>query len=538
MRVQPAVPLVDAHTLKRWVHDADELALLDVREHGQYGEGHLFFATSLPYSALELEAARLIPRKTVRTVIYGDAHGEAVVLAALASLNRLGYDDVHILQGGLQAWVAAGYACFAGVNLPSKTFGELVEHACGIPTISARALHDRLQEAATPIVVVDGRPAAEYRKMNIPGSVCCPNGELALRIDQIAPNPETTIVVNCAGRTRSIIGAQTLIRLGLPNPVLALENGTQGWFLDDFALEHDAARLYPDTVDDDDLPRLRARAARLCARLPGIDRVTAAQVAGWLDAGRHTVFVCDVRTKSEHLRDAVPGGVQHTPGGQLIQATDQYVGVRKARIVLVDTDGIRAPVVAYWLKQMGWDVSLLDDVRNLGERLQPVAYRPALKTAHVLAADALGAFLRTHPDALVLDARPSQEFRRLHLAGAVWVVRPQLSDRLRGRRGQAVVLLGTDSGRLQLLVEDLEAQAVAPVYWCQLEPGTLQDCGLPLLTNDQALPDAACIDYLFFVHDRHAGNKAAARQYLDWEKGLLAQIDARERGTFLLDASA
>ena len=54
----------------------------------------------------------------------------------------------------------------------------------------------------------------------------------------------------------------------------------------------------------------------------------------------------------------------------------------------------------------------------------------------------------------------------------------------------------------------------------------------------QASPDVPanrdCIDYLFFVHDRHDGNKEAARQYLAWETGLVAQLDARERAAFRL----
>jgi hypothetical protein len=49
------------------------------------------------------------------------------------------------------------------------------------------------------------------------------------------------------------------------------------------------------------------------------------------------------------------------------------------------------------------------------------------------------------------------------------------------------------------------------------------------VTPDQ--PDeAACIDHLFFVHDRQDGNPEAARRYLEWELGLLAQLDPQERG--------
>ncbi|WP_459655385.1 rhodanese-like domain-containing protein, partial [Achromobacter xylosoxidans] len=79
------------------------------------------------------------------------------------------------------------------------------------------------------------------------------------RAHGLAPDPKTTIVVNCAGRTRSIIGAQTLINLGVPNPVYALENGTQGWYLADFELDHGASRRYEDAVAAADIPALAQR---------------------------------------------------------------------------------------------------------------------------------------------------------------------------------------------------------------------------------------------------------------------------------------
>ena len=58
--------------LKAALHDGGELAVLDVREHGQYGESHLFHATPLPYSRLELEIRRLVPRFGVRLVVCDD----------------------------------------------------------------------------------------------------------------------------------------------------------------------------------------------------------------------------------------------------------------------------------------------------------------------------------------------------------------------------------------------------------------------------------------------------------------------------------
>ena len=222
-------------TLRHWLADGAELALFDVREAGQFGEGHLFFAVPLPYSRLELDAPRLAPRKAVRLVLVDD--GDGIATLAAGRLEALGYRQGLVLDGGVAAWQAAGHPLFKGVNVPSKTFGELVEHAYATPHISAHAL-DQWRREGKRFVLLDGRTLEEHHKMTIPGSVACPNGELAYRIGTLVPDADVPVVINCAGRTRSILGAQTLRNLGLANPVLALENGTQGWYLAGLTLEH------------------------------------------------------------------------------------------------------------------------------------------------------------------------------------------------------------------------------------------------------------------------------------------------------------
>ncbi len=568
---------LDAHQLKAWIHDAEELALLDVREHGQYGENHLFFAVPLPYSDLELNVLRLVPRKATRIAIYGDVRTHGAVLAAGQALLRMGYDNVHVLEGGIDAWQKAGYATFAGVNLPSKTFGELAEHVYNTPSVSAAKLRDMLADERENIIVLDGRPVPEYQKMSIPGAYCCPNGELALRARELAPDPDTTIVINCAGRTRSIIGAQTLINLNVPNKVLALENGTQGWYLEDYPLEHGSSRLYPERVSETSKVAQREQAIKLTEKLK-IQTVDARQVTQWLDEDTYTVFLCDVRTDEEYALGELPSLVQHTPGGQLIQATDQYLGVRKAKVVLCDTDGIRAPAVASWLKQLGWNVFLLTDPSALTGLPEAPRFVPAIERTKQLPADALAGFLHDYPQAILLDARSSTAYRAVCLKQAAWTIRPMLAAQIheqlglpmqdgqaqdqdvramldvhghregddQGQRqgrgdgqgqdqGQAdrpVLLLGSSIGKLMLLAQDLERMGCTAVYVCVVDALALKASGLPIVENDDILPDEACIDYLFFVHDRHDGNKEAARKYLEWETNLVSQIDDQERNTF------
>src|SRR5688572_3816236 len=250
----PTPRSVTPSQLKAMIHDGAELALIDVRETGQFGESHLLFATPLPYSRLELDVGPLVPRRSARIVLCDDGES-GVAEAAAKRLAAIGYSELAVLEGGTRGWAGAGYTLFSGVNVPSKLFGELVEHEYHTPRVTVTELA-KMKEAGEDFVIVDGRPFAEYQKMNIPGGICCPNAELPYRIRELVKNPQTKIVVNCAGRTRSIMGAQTLINFGIENPVYALENGTQGWVLADFELERGATRRYPDSVDGATLPRL------------------------------------------------------------------------------------------------------------------------------------------------------------------------------------------------------------------------------------------------------------------------------------------
>src|SRR5699024_440107 len=135
----------------------------------------LLFATSVPYSVLELELARQVPNRSVRLVLYDDGQS-GVAERAAQRVAALGYEQIFVLEGGTGAWQSAGFRLFAGVNVPSKVFGELVEEARHTPHITADSLN-RMLQSQEPVVVVDGRPFHEYQKMNIPGSICCPNGE-------------------------------------------------------------------------------------------------------------------------------------------------------------------------------------------------------------------------------------------------------------------------------------------------------------------------------------------------------------------------
>ncbi|WP_223452474.1 MULTISPECIES: cystathionine beta-lyase [unclassified Pseudomonas] len=507
--------------LQQWLFDGQEIALFDVREHGQYGEAHLFFGVNLPYSRLELEARRLAPNPQVRLVIY-DQNGGDVVTRSAQRLQALGYERVHVLEGGTDGWQAAGYQLFAGVHVPSKAFGELVEEASHTPHVTAQQLAE-WQTRGEPLVVLDGRPFDEYRKMTIPGSVCCPNGELGYRIHDLVPDDTTPIVVNCAGRTRSIIGAQTLINLGLKNPVYALENGTQGWYLEDFQLEHGSSRRYADAVSVAPLAAQRLAAAGLAERA-GVKTVTAAQVEQWAEEAGRSLFLCDVRTAEEFAAGSLTG-TQHTPGGQLIQSTDLYVGVRQARLVLIDSDGVRAPIVASWLRQLGHEAYVLEGGVSSGLALPEteVAAHEALPSISV---QALSDALKDDAVALI-DLRPSMTFRKGHIAGSRWSIRSLLATHVTGEQ-RPLVLLADDPLLAAFAVQELPETQRAQLRLLEGGLAAWRTAGFTVQESPDTPANEQCIDFLFFTHDRHSGNKDAARQYLAWEIGLLAQMSDDE----------
>ncbi len=519
---------IDAPTLKAWLSDGGELALLDVRELGQYGLSHPFFAIPLAYSRLELRLRALVPNQSTRIAVYDDGAGVAEKAAARA--EAMGYENIHVLEGGAPAWERGGYTLYSGVNVPSKSFGELIEHDLGTPRIPAEELK-AMQDASEDFVLVDGRPFAEYTRFNIPGGICCPNGELSLRIKQLAPDPKTKIVVNCAGRTRSIIGAQTLIDLGVPNEVVALENGTQGWLLSGFKLEYGASRLYPDHPDDAEMSVPRER-AREVAEARGVKYVDAGQLGSWLGEKDRTTYVFDVRTQEEFNADGAPGSV-HAPGGQLVQATDQWVGVRNARLVIADSDGLRAAMVANWLRQLGHEAYVLESgVTGLaGMGLPKSASGPEFAALEIISAVEAKALTDKGAVQLV-DIRGSMTYREGHIDGAVWSIRPRINAAALGN--VSVLLVADCPGIAALAATDLSEAGLEVTGLLDGGPDDWKAAGFEIVETPNVPADADCIDYLFLTPERNQGNLDDARAYLAWEVGLVDQLDEQERGVFAI----
>ena len=293
---------ISAAALRGMLGDGDEIALIDVREELIFSQSHLLLARSAPLSRLELKFAHLVPRRATRVVLCDDNDGLAERAAAL--LARNGYGDIHILDGGVAAWGAAGFELFSGVNVPSKAFGEFIEHANGTPSIAAADLEKLISDGAN-LVVLDSRPFDEYSRVSIPTAINVPGAELVLRARDLAPSPETLVVVNCAGRTRSIIGAQSLINAGLPNKVLALRNGTWAGALP--ALPAIAGKTGARRGSRRKCWIGREQAARSVAQGCGVERIDRATMRGLAQDESRTLYVFDVRDPAEYEAGHLPG---------------------------------------------------------------------------------------------------------------------------------------------------------------------------------------------------------------------------------------
>ena len=391
-----------------------ELALLDVREQGVHYRGHPFYrllraalapgADDRRPGAAQERADRRAGRRQRR------AGGEVRHDAS----HELGYADVSMLEGGCAGWKEAGLELFSGVNVPSKAFGEFVEHHYETPRIPARELLD-LQAKKQKMVILDSRPFEEYRRMNIPGGIDVPGAELAWRVHDLAPDPDTLVVVNCAGRTRSIIGCQSLRNAGIPNRVVALKDGTMGWDLAGLECERGSERVAaPPSSQGRDKALAAARAGRFALRR----EVRIPQ------AGRGVA--CRSCAHAVPARRAHPRGVREVAHRRLAPRAGRPAGAGERR---VRRRAQRARRADRPRARARGDDRLVAQPDGLERRLRArrcFRLRDGIRSAPLRRASRSGRRPPASDGATVLDLSTSLRFYHSHVPGAWWGVRSRL----------------------------------------------------------------------------------------------------------------
>ncbi|HEV7814596.1 MAG TPA: rhodanese-like domain-containing protein [Janthinobacterium sp.] len=518
----PAFPLRSYAQVRAELLAQREIALLDVREEDPHAQAHPLFAANLPYSRIEIDAWTKLPRRDVAIVVLDG--GEGLALAAARRLRQLGYTDVALLDGGIEGWAADGGELFRDVNVPSKSFGELVEAERHTPSLTAQQVK-ALIDAQEDIVILDARRFDEYQTMSIPGSISVPGAELALRVRELAPDPATRVIVNCAGRTRSIIGTQSLLNAGIPNQVAALRNGTIGWTLAGQQLEHGQSRSFGPVSEANrqaaaaNARKLADRAGVLRTDLAGLEKLRT-------DSGRSTYFL-DIRTPAEFARGRLQG-FRCAPGGQLVQETEQFAPVRGARFVLADSDGVRANMTASWLSQMNHEVHVIDQLaeEDFGVRDEWSAPLPAFPAVEEIDAATLAAWLAAAPEqTAVLDFTSGANYAKRHIAGAWFALRSQLAASLQALpEGVSRYVLTCGSSLLaRFAAADLRALTDLPVLVLSGGTAAWAGAGYPLESGLTRLA-APAIDRYRRPYEGTDKQAEAMQAYLDWEFGLVAQL--------------
>lgn len=489
-----------------------EFALIDPREQGVFTRGHLLGASNLPLSRLELLIGKTVPRKATEIILCDDGDGTAA--RAEAVLQALGYSDIKTLAGGVSAWAVSGYHVFTGVNIIGKAFGEYLEKSAGTPHITAEDLNARTQ-AGEQIYLLDSRTPAEHSNFCIPGALSCPNGEMVYRAVPSAP-VDATVVVHCAGRTRSILGAQTLIEAGLANQVVALENGTMDWHFAGLELEHGANR--PVDAPNAEAATVAQSAASAMAERAGVGAIDSATLEAWRHSEGATLYLFDVRSPNEYAAGHL-AGARSVPGGQLVQNVDRYMVTRNARTVLIDTDGVRAKASAFWLARMGYK-----NVHTLtaeGTETSSSAEKPGLSRDGNISVSEL----QSNPAFIIADIRKSSRYRRGHIPGAWFLTRAHLERDEANLPNGSIVLMSDDAAYAELAAQDLrnlgrDVHHLEGGMAAWSAAGGEPEKGLSALAS---VPDDIHVDPSDL--DTTAQREREYRRYLDWEIGLIDMLE-------------
>ena len=515
---------VSPNQLWEWLHDGEEICIADVRDGGPYSRSHLLAAVSIPLAQCEVLAPTLIPRRSTRIVLCDENELMAEKMADILVPN--GYEDVSILAGGINSWQSQGFQLFSGSGIISKAFGELVESELDTPRIDAEVLN-QWHTTGKRFYSFDARPLAEYRTISLPQATDCPGAELVLRIPALLADDETPIVINCAGRTRSIIGAQSLRNAGVKNPVFALKNGTMGWQLAKFSTLHGQSNIAPQPeVEGIAMARSHALHVRdkYQVRVISLDQLRMFQE----DVSR-TTYLFDVRQGDAYESGHLPGST-HAPGGQLVQATDSFAAVRNARIVLVDDYLVQSVMTAHWLQQMGWDVCVLEGAsehftekeHDSSSRLNIADSKQKKVTASELE------ILLNDKKCSVIDVGESYWYREGRIPNSYYSMRTKLNHALmRFRYDETLVFCCGDGKFSAYAAADAKRMGFINVSYLDGGRTAWRRSGFPVErigedTDDLVLSETD--DMWYPPWARKEGVDEAIMQYLTWETGLLEPV--------------
>ena len=463
--------------------DGLEIALLDVRDKGDFVKGHLWLACNLPITNIELSVRRLIPNPKTRVVLYDANSG--IAERSLLILSDMNFDNIQILKGGIDSWTAEKLPLIHNDYVAAHVFGYQIEKNYKLPTISAAQLKSRL-DSGEDIIVVDARDTEDYKKSSTTVSIGVPVVELPYVIPELVNNQNTVVVVHCAGITRAALGAQTLRSAGIKNPVLSLVDGIKGWFLEGYDLCA-GTRAYSSANFD-----IGGQASDIAAKFSKLNELnyqTQEELDQWrLSFPERSFYLIDIRSREEYLDKHFPGSL-HVPGGELAGMTIDHLATYNARIYLFDSPEFgRSEITANWMIQQGWnDIVIVTNwtissslVSGPEKNYFPEIMALELNTINV---DQLNLGLQEGTFEVV-DVSSSDQFENSHIPGSRWSSRSAIYESLEFLDPNKRVVLTSNCGESAKLVSK-EIGSNTSETFIVLEGGNLlwKDRGYPIETG-------------------------------------------------------
>jgi rhodanese-related sulfurtransferase len=522
---------ISQHELLDLLESRDfSFALIDVREKTEYEIKQILFATNIPRRLLESRIADLVPIKNTKIILYDDDGGKKVNLAE-NTLKSLGYENIFVLEGGLNKWDKKEYL-FSGTHVPSKAFGEQVFITENIPTVEPHELKNWMEEENSNFIIFDVRPNNEVKATgSIPGAVNIPGVELPLEIYKYVNDGKTKLIITCAGRTRGLIATQTLRKMGIEN-VYNLKDGTMGWVLANFELDDNILHMEEPSTGREKSSQLNAFVKQI--QESNIQLISFEEYQQFQDESyHHTTYFFDVRTPSEYSAGHIPGTLS-LPGGQAIQTTDEHVAVRDGKIIFISNHRHRAVVTAFWFKNMGFqNVYVIDGGVHLweksglpiekGERyLIPLGYKEAYKKVNHITSQKLKKNLGNDTNLIILDVDTSGSFKNGHIPNSTWLSRGALEFYIHdlAKKSDTIILTCQDGLISTLCAVTLEKLDFKDVYVLRNGKNAWSEAGFSFEYGSEGIIHETNDIFI----ESEFRDKKGMIDYLEWEVDLESRM--------------
>ena len=485
-----------AHIFTKLYEKADPFCLVDCRERRDYVNGHWFGSTNIPLSILPTRLPFLCPEQNFP--IHFLDWGDTASTAALRYIEKLGYQNITTHQTTQPTDPVVGYV--QGEYVWSKAFGEVVAHQSDILEVTPQQYMADYQHAQ----LVDVRPAGEYNRFTLPSSINLPNSLLLANMARLN-NHADMVLLHCAGRTRSIIGAHTIKAAGYHGHFGIFRGGTQAWELDGFTREHGATRtMAANTESAESVNNFLNR-----WRIP-VTYIQPAELPALIEANSdHLMFDVSDDAANGFL---VGPDIIKISGTNLVQQTDRSIARYHLPILLFDSaSGSRAAFAAYWLSRMGFYVKII-----------------------IVDADRLQFSLQKHNDVQeksdqrvietwlsngtkIYDFRLSSEFASGHISSSHWQNISQMFHQKPDMSAIGIIAPCHQTGKMIFdILTDIGWQIDGIYVWQNhlLDPKILSSTAAIFDQDDTPIDKSA------LFAGRHYGVLKDAQDYLAWEEDL------------------